>query len=271
MPYFKHSFMDLNKIGQKAKNITITVGDFIKNEITKIGSNDVETKSLNSLVTYVDKEAEKQLVKQLSELIPESGFIAEEGTSDKKGKYNWIIDPLDGTTNFIHGLPMYSVSVALAKENEILIGIVYLPVLNECFYALKNEGAFLNDLKISTSSKTLLSDTLIATGFPYYDYGKMDAYSEILKEFMQKTRGIRRMGSAAIDLAYVACGRFDSFYEYSLNPWDVAAGSLIVQEAGGTVSDFKNKGEYLHGKEIIASNPAIHNRVFDIIDEHFNA
>ena len=160
---------------------------------------------------------------------------------------------------------MYSVSVGLAKNQEIIAGVVYIPVLNECFYAFKNGGAFLNDKKIGVSKTVKLNDTLIATGFPYYDFNKMDGYLNILKYLLQNTRGVRRMGSAAIDLAYVACGRFDSFFEYSLHPWDVAAGSLLVKEAGGKVSDFKNGNNYLFGQEIITSNANIHDEVQELI------
>lgn len=256
----------------KTIEITQSTGDFIKGEIKKIDEKNVEIKSLNSLVTYVDKEAEKQLVTALGELLTQSGFIAEEGTSDKKGsKYNWIIDPLDGTTNFIHGLPMYSVSVALTVDDELKLGVVYIPELNECFSAIKNEGAFLNGRKISVSTETQFSNTLIATGFPYYDYERMQPYTAILQELMQTTRGIRRMGSAAIDLAYVACGRFDAFYEYSLNPWDVAAGALLVREAGGKVSDFKNEDDFLFGQEIIASSKHSHDEIQKLVKKHMYA
>ena len=258
--------MELKTLTENIVRISKLAGDYLLEEINKISAENIETKSLNSLVTYVDKAAEKILVEHLGNLLPESGFIAEEGTSDKKGEtYNWIIDPLDGTTNFIHGLPMYSVSVGLAKNQEIIAGVVYIPVLNECFYAFKNGGAFLNDKKIGVSKTVKLNDTLIATGFPYYDFNKMDGYLNILKYLLQNTRGVRRMGSAAIDLAYVACGRFDSFFEYSLHPWDVAAGSLLVKEAGGKVSDFKNGNNYLFGQEIITSNANIHDEVQELI------
>ena len=258
--------MELKTLTENIVRISKLAGDYLLEEINKISAENIETKSLNSLVTYVDKAAEKILVEHLGNLLPEAGFIAEEGTSDKKGEtYNWIIDPLDGTTNFIHGLPMYSVSVGLAKNQEIIAGVVYIPVLNECFYAFKNGGAFLNHKKIGVSKTVKLNDTLIATGFPYYDFNKMDGYLNVLKYLLQNTRGVRRMGSAAIDLAYVACGRFDSFFEYSLHPWDVAAGSLLVKEAGGKVSDFKKGNDYLYGQEIIASNAGIHDEVQELI------
>jgi myo-inositol-1(or 4)-monophosphatase len=262
--------MDLKKITEKVCFISKEVGEFILEECAKINVGHIETKGQNSLVTYVDKTAEKKIIDFLSELLPNSGFIAEEGTSNKKGKiYNWVIDPLDGTTNFIHGIPTYCVSIALLKEDELISGVIYDPNRKELFSALKNGGAFLNGRLISVSSTKNLSDSLLATGFPYYDYKRLDAYMDILKWLMHNSRGVRRIGSAAIDLAYVACGRFEAFYEYSLNPWDVAAGALIVEEAGGIVTDFKGGKNYLFGKEIIASNKFIKKELLDKIKGSF--
>lgn len=247
--------MKLKQLTEKVCSISKEVGTFIKQESKKINIGDVELKSKNSFVTYVDKRAEKKLVDLLSELIPHSGFITEEGTSDKKGEtYNWVIDPLDGTTNFIHGIPVYCVSIALLKNNELILGVIYEPNQKELFYAWKNGGAYLNGKSISVSSTKNISDALLATGFPYYDYKKLAAYMDILTWLMRNSRGVRRIGSAAVDLAYVACGRFDGFYEYSLNAWDVAAGALIIMEAGGSVTDFNSGKNYLFGKEILASN-----------------
>lgn len=247
--------MELNNITQEVCNISKEVGKFIKEECAKISVGDIETKSQNSLVTYVDKTAEKKIIDALSVIIPEAGFIAEEGTSDKKGDiYNWVIDPLDGTTNFIHGIPTYCVSIGLLKDNQLISGVIYEPNRDEMFYAWKDGGAYLNGKPISVSKTKKLANSLLATGFPYYDYRRLEAYMDILKWLMHNSRGVRRIGSAAIDLAYVACGRFEAFYEYSLNPWDVAAGALIVKEAGGSVTDFQGGEDYLFGREIIASN-----------------
>ena len=256
--------MELKQLTEKVCSISKEVGAFIQQESAKLSSGDIETKSKNSLVTYVDKTAEKIVVDFLSELIPESGFIAEEGTSNKKGeKYNWVIDPLDGTTNFIHGIPTYCVSIALLKDNELILGVIYEPNQDEMFYAWKNGGAYLNGKSISVSSTTKISNALLATGFPYYDYERIDGYMNILKWLMHNSRGVRRIGSAAIDLAYVACGRFDAFYEYSLNPWDVAAGAIIVNEAGGSVKDFEGGENYIFGREILASNLLVKNELLD--------
>uniref|UniRef100_UPI003592FA45 inositol monophosphatase family protein n=1 Tax=Aquiflexum sp. TaxID=1872584 RepID=UPI003592FA45 len=187
------------------------------------------------------------------------------GTGQTDGKaYTWIIDPLDGTTNFIHGLPIFSVSIGLRYLDEIVIGVVYEINFHECFYAMKGHGAFCNGKPIKVSSVKSLSESLIATGFPYSAFSQIDAYLDVLKELMRKCHGVRRLGSAAIDLCYVACGRVEGFFEYDLKPYDVAAGALIVKEAGGAVNDFRQGDKYLFGKEILASNGYIHQE-FDML------
>ena len=262
--------MELKAITEQVSLIAKEVGVFIKKESENFIENDIKIKSKNSLVTYVDQIAEKKIVEFLSQLIPKSGFIAEEGTSTKKGEtFNWIIDPLDGTTNFIHGIPSYCVSIALLKNEELIIGVIYDPNRDELFSAWKNGGSFLNQKPITVSKTDKLSEGLIATGFPYYDYEKLDAYMDVLAWLMHNTRGVRRIGSAAIDLAYVACGRFEGFYEYSLNPWDVAAGALIVIESGGGVSDFKGGENYLFGKNIVASNLKVKDELLNKIKNSF--
>lgn len=247
-------------------NIARKAGKYMAHERLNFDTNQVENKGLHDLVSYVDKTSEKLLVEALQKIIPESGFIAEEGTSNKRGEqYNWVIDPLDGTTNYIQGIPVYAVSIALLKGDELVVGVVYEVGQNECFYAWKNGGAWLNETKIHVSDKSDIHEALLATGFPYSDFSRMDEYISFLKWAMTNARGVRRLGSAATDLAYVACGRFEAFWEYDLKPWDVAAGALIVKEAGGKVSDYSGGNNYLFGKEIIASNglldPVILNRI----------
>jgi myo-inositol-1(or 4)-monophosphatase len=250
--------MDLKTLCLDVVELCRQVGMNIKIEESKVKAQDIEEKSLNSLVSYVDKQAEISLVESLGKLLPEAGFIAEEGTSDKRGKeYHWIIDPLDGTTNFLHGIPVYSVSVGLEFKGEIVLGVVYEVNQDECFYAWKEGGSFLNQDKIHISHTQSLANSLLATGFPYYDYDRIEDYFVVLKNLAQNCRGIRRMGSAAVDLAYTACGRFDAFFEYSLHPWDVAAGALIVKEAGGKLYDFSGEGNWLYGKEILACTPSL--------------
>jgi myo-inositol-1(or 4)-monophosphatase len=263
--------MDLELLCNNVCDIAKQTGAYINEERTKFSFDKVEVKGKNDFVSHVDKTAEKQIVESLAKLLPESGFIAEEGTSSKKGDiYNWIIDPLDGTTNFIHGLPCFSVSIALMRDKELVMGVIYEINLDECFYAWENSKAFLNGKEISVSKAPTLSDTLLATGFPYYDYGKMEEYLGLLSYFMKNTHGLRRLGSAATDLAYVACGRFDGFYEYCLKPWDVAAGAFLVQQAGGKVTDFKGEDNYIFGKEIVAGNDACFNEFLGKVKEYFN-
>jgi len=262
--------IDLIEIGSKAKILTLKVGEFIRSESKKFDRTKIELKGLNDLVSYVDKEAELQLVKGLSNILPKAGFITEEGTAGKSNQdYIWIVDPLDGTTNFIHGLPIYSIAVALMYKDELVLGIVYEINKEELFYAHKGGGAWLNENLITVSPISKLSESLLATGFPYHNFEQLDTYMQMLGHFMKHTHGLRRLGSAAVDLAYVACGRFEGFFEYNLNPWDVAAGAFIVQEAGGTVTDFKGADDYLFGKSIIAAGK-VNKALFEAINERWN-
>lgn len=251
--------MNLQHITLQTANLTKSVGIFIRQELKKLSASDVEEKGEHDLVTYVDKESEKRLVQELRKILPEAGFIVEEDQNlQKADRYNWIIDPLDGTTNFVHGIPLFSISVALIDGDELIAGVVYEINLDECFYAWKESPAFLNGEKINVSTTKTLNDSLLATGFPYHDYSLMKPYLHLLEDMMKSSRGLRRFGSAAVDLVYVACGRFELFYEYSLNPWDVAAGAFIVKQAGGVVTDFKNGDDFLFGKQIVASNKYTH-------------
>lgn len=234
-------------------------GQYIREELPRLRRSDIESKGLHNYVTHVDTTAEKRIVKALEQLLPEAGFIVEEESITKKGDtYRWVVDPLDGTTNYIHGLPCFSVSIALMEGNEVVLGVVYEVARDECFYAWKGGGAWLNDQPIRVSGAESLSESLLATGFPYYDYSLLDKYMELFTWCLRNTHGVRRIGSAAVDLAYVACGRFEGFFEYSLSPWDVAAGSLIVTEAGGVVTDFRGGKNHVFGKEIVATNQGIH-------------
>lgn len=260
---------DLQKLLHETISICKQVGAFVKHEHAAFKKSSIEYKGHNDLVSFVDQEAERKLVKGLGGLLPEAGFIAEEGTTNKKEEvYNWIIDPIDGTTNFIHSLPVFAISVALMKEQEIILGVVLEINRDECFYAVKGGKSFCNGIPIQVSDTPMLKESLIATGFPYYDYGKMDVYLSILKDFMINSHGVRRLGSAAVDLVYVACGRFEAFFEYNLKPWDVAAGILIVQEAGGIVTDFKNGPDCLFGGEILAAN-AIHAEALAVVNKNW--
>lgn len=235
-----------------------STGAFIRSQRKQVKAGQVEIKALNSLVSYVDQEAERRLVEGLQAIIPEAGFLTEEETIVQERKeWNWIIDPLDGTTNFLFDVPIFAVSVALYHKESPELGVIYEVGQDELFTARKGGGAYCNGQPIRVAQEEDLAKTLLATGFPYYDFDRIQEFNALLAHFYTHTRGLRRMGSAATDLAYVAAGRFDGFFEYGLSPWDVAAGILLVQEAGGLVSDFQGGNDALFGKEISASSKAI--------------
>jgi myo-inositol-1(or 4)-monophosphatase len=261
--------MDLQKICTEVVNIARETGNYIRRERMSFSSEMVETKGLHNFVSHVDKQAESQIVARLGKLFPEAGFIAEEGTGEiKEGGWNWVIDPLDGTTNFIHGLPPYAVSIGLVHGNRPVLGVVYEVNLDECFYSWEGAPAYLNGNTIDVSSAAFVKDSLIATGFPYIDFKRMTPFLESFEFFMQNSHGLRRLGSAAVDLAYVACGRLDAFYEYGLSPWDVAAGAFLVSQAGGKVCDFKGGNDFLFGGELVASNSGIFDEFRSIVSKY---
>lgn len=255
---------------QSVIDIAENVADFIQSYAGKVNAGEIITKDLNSLVSFVDTGSETRIIEGLKKLTPEASFLAEEGTESLSDKEMiWIIDPLDGTTNFLHQIPTYAISIALQYQGEIIFGLVYEVNKRDCFYAVKDQGAFMNGKSIQVSSASF-SDSLIATGFPYYDFSKTKVYLEVLEEMMKGTRGVRRLGAASVDLAYVACGKFTGFFEYSLAPWDVAAGAFIVKEAGGVVTDFNGGQDWLHGKSIIVGSPIVHDKILDTIKNKFN-
>jgi myo-inositol-1(or 4)-monophosphatase len=258
--------LNLEEICRNVCVIARNTGAFIKSQKQNFKQENIEIKGLHNFVSYVDKNAEKMIVDGLKNLLPDAGFIAEEETrTDRSETLNWIIDPLDGTTNFIHGLPPFAVSIALMNDSEIIIGVIYEVMADECFYTWKGAASYLNGQVIHVSMRNKVTDSLIATGFPYHDYHLIEPFLNTLDYFMRNSHGIRRIGSAATDLAYVACARFEAFYEYSLCPWDVAAGVLIVINAGGKVSDFKGGNDYIFGKEIIASNGLVHEEFESVV------
>lgn len=247
-----------------------SVGTYIENHLGRVNTSDIEEKSLFSLVSFVDKTAEQRIVEGLRPLLPGAGFITEEDTPDSAvEEATWIIDPLDGTTNFLHQLPSFAVSVALAVNREIVLGMVYDPCRKEMFYAWKGGGAFCNGLPIGVSKRSQLNESLITTGFPYVTTTRLREHFAVVEYLQQHSRGIRRWGAAAIDLAYVACGRFDAYFEYSLHLWDVAAGILIIEEAGGKVTDYAgNSGDY-SGREVLATNGRLHGVFLELIQDNF--
>ncbi len=248
-----------------------SVGNFQRQIFLNKIEIEIELKDKNSLVSFVDKESEIMLTNGLKNILPTASFVTEEATVEQNSKgLHWIIDPLDGTTNFLHRIPFYAISVALYNNSEPLLGVVYNVMLNELFYAEKNNGAWLNNQRIKQSNTISIADSLLATGFPYYDYSTTQSFQKTLLYFMQHTRGVRRCGSAAIDLCYTACGRFDAFWEQGLHVWDVAAGVIIAQESGCRVSDFTGKQDYLYGREIICASNTIYPSVLEKIKENYH-
>jgi len=258
--------MSITDLCLKTSEIIKSASILSKDRFRKLSNDDIQLKAKNDLVSFVDIETEKYLIDKLGKLLPGSAFLAEESgykaTSDSD--YKWIIDPIDGTTNYLHQLPMFSISVALQKNENTVMGLVYEVVNDEMFYATEG-GAFLNRKQIRVSETSLFENALLATGFPVKNFEIIDDYLCIFKNLVLNTRGIRRMGSAAVDLAYVACGRFDGFFEFNLSPWDIAAGEYIVRKAGGRVSDFAGENNYLYGQQILASNFHLFEKLKEIV------
>lgn len=232
-------------------------GQWILAQSSQFTSSDIIYKGTNDLVSFVDQQAEAKLKQGLSAIFPEAAFIAEETSSNYEevgDGYYWVIDPLDGTTNFLHKLPVFAVSVGLILNKQPILGLIYEPNRDELFTAVKGHGAHLNGKPIQVSPENSLSKSLLATGFPYYDFSYQDRYLDLLKELMRSSHGLRRMGAAAIDLAYTACGRFEGFFEANLKPWDVAAGKIIIEEAGGMVTNFSGGQDVIFTGEIIGQD-----------------
>ena len=249
---------NLGQILAEASPIVRETGSWIASMMNAIQDADIQYKGTNDLVSFVDQSAESRLKEGLQCVFPEAGFIAEESSSDYAevgDGYYWVIDPLDGTTNFLHRLPIFAVSVGLIYKKQPILGLIYEPNRDELFTAAKGLGAFLNDRPMHVSTQGSLSKSLLATGFPYYDFSYQDRYLALLKELMRTSHGLRRMGAAAIDLAYTACGRFEGFFEANLKPWDVAAGKIIIEEAGGKVTNFSGGEDAIFSGEIIGAGP----------------
>lgn len=231
----------------------------------------IEQKAQNDFVSEVDRIAEQAIIQVLKEAYPQHSILAEEsGLTESKSQsdHQWIIDPLDGTTNFLHGFPQYCVSIALAVKGVVQHGVIFDPVRNDLFTTSKGAGAFLNDRRIRVSRTLALKDALLGTGFPYKEFAQFDRYLAMFKDLTQKSAGIRRPGAAALDLAYVACGRYDGFWEMGLNPWDVAAGGLLVQEAGGLVADFKGEANWLNDGTIVCGTPKVFAPMLAVVQAH---
>ncbi|MFN6378208.1 MAG: inositol monophosphatase family protein [Flavobacteriales bacterium] len=249
-------------------DLSRSIGDWMKDQT--VSESTAEIKTENNLVTFVDKESERRFVEGLKKIVPQAGFVAEEGTGERNvDGLNWVIDPLDGTTNFVHGVPVWCTSIALADKNKAIVGVIYDPHRNEMFSASIGSGAFLNGSPIRVSNIDSINASLLATGFPYDDFGREEQYLRLFQELMHNTRGMRRLGSAALDMAWTACGRFEGFYEYGLNPWDVAAGAIIVEEAGGLVTEFNDGNNPIFGEDVNCTNGHIHQQLKQIISKYF--
>ena len=234
-------------------------GTIINRASMDVGSLAVTKKRHNDFVTEVDKAAEKAVIETLLATYPDHGILAEESgvSGPQDAEYVWIIDPLDGTTNFIHGFPQYAVSIGLRHKGIITQAVVYDPSRNELFTASRGRGAYLNDRRIRVSGRIGLADSLIGTGFPFRDGSHLEEYMRMFKAVTQETAGVRRPGAAALDLAYVACGRLDGFWEIGLAPWDMAAGSLLILESGGLIADLEGEGDYLKNGHVVCGTPKV--------------
>lgn len=265
---------NLAEICQQTVQLAGEVARFLAEENQKFSREKIVYKGFNNLVSYVDQEAERITVEGCQRIFPEAGFVTEEGTvsaAEQASKgWVWIIDPLDGTTNFVHKVPMFSVSIGLVYDGKPVLGVVAHVPDNQIFYAWEGGGAWCNGERIGVSPVSELGQSLLATGFPYFEFDKIENYLSIIHQLMRSSHGLRRIGSAAIDLAYVANGTFEGFFEYNLSPWDVAAGICIVREAGGTVTDFSGGDSALFGKEIVAAGP-VHAEFLQKIQEGWNA
>jgi myo-inositol-1(or 4)-monophosphatase len=233
-------------------------GSIINRASLNGGALNVRAKRVNDFVTQVDQAAEEAIIEIVRKAHPDHGFLAEEsGKTPGEAEYVWIIDPLDGTTNFIHGFPQYCVSIAVEHRGALAHGVVYDPVKNELFTTSKGGGAFLNDRRIRVSKCTRLKESLVGTGFPFKELSRLDLYTGQLRNLIRGSAGVRRAGAAALDLAYVACGRLDAFWEMGLSPWDMAAGALLIQESGGLVGDFSGEARYLQSGDMSAATPKV--------------
>lgn len=260
----------LNTFLKTAITAARLAGDIIMKNLGHLSKGDIQNKQAFDFVTKVDRWSEAVIVQTIREKFPSHSFLAEETlTQPGTDSYRWIIDPLDGTTNYIHSYPMFSVSIALEYKGEILVGVVFDPLKDELFHGIKGRGASLNNSPIRVSEINLLGNSLIATGFPFRKKDLLDLYLQAFKSIFYEVSDLRRAGSAAIDLAYIAAGRFEGFFELNLSPWDIAAGSLLIREAGGYVTDFGGGKDYLSTGNVVAGNKDVQDKILKKIEEVF--
>jgi myo-inositol-1(or 4)-monophosphatase len=242
-------------------------GNVIMRHLDRLDTLNIQTKARNDFVSEVDVRAEAEIIDIISKAYPDHAILAEESGTRSGSTYQWIIDPLDGTTNFLHGYTQFAVSIALSREGVLEHGVIFDPIRNEMFTAGRGRGAHLNDRRMRVSSVSRLENALLGTGFPFRAMTHLDPWLRMFRAMLLRTSGIRRAGSAALDLAHVACGRFDGFWELGLKPWDLAAGCLLIQEAGGLVTDLDDAQSFMESGNIIAANPVIHPQMLEIISK----
>ena len=261
---------DIGKYLDVAEKAAIQAGNTLKEHFRKLDSTMIDEKAKNDYVTYVDRKSEEIIKSCIKTNFDNHSILAEESAIETRhSPFLWIIDPLDGTLNYIHGLPNFSISIALEKDGELVIGLIYEPLKESIYYTIKGQGAFKNNKRIYVSNSQTLNNSLIATGFPFRIKDIIDPYLNVFKEIFMKATGIRRVGSACLDLAYTAEGVFGGFFECALSPWDMAAGSLLVKEAGGIVTDFNGNKQYLTTGNIVAGTKGIHGEMLKIIQQNF--
>ena len=255
-----------------AVNAALQAGQLIRTHAGRIKEDQIRMKNVHDLVTEVDEQSQQLIVASLLDAFPDATILAEEGDVFSKGNekvegLRWIIDPIDGTTNFTHGMPPYAVSIGLEDEGELVAGVVLEVGKWELFSAVKGGGLQVNGVRAGVSHTTRISDSLVVTGFPYRKFDHLEAYLSLLGSMLQSARGVRRTGAASVDLAYVAAGRFDGFFETGLMPWDLAAGTLLITEAGGKVTNYKDQSNRLFDKQVLATNGEIHTQMLDLVAE----
>jgi myo-inositol-1(or 4)-monophosphatase len=266
MIYHPMNIQALRLLKDQTQLIVDDAAAFIRTHFGQVSTHDIEVKGHNSLVSYVDKTSEEILVAGLQKILPSAGFITEEETTSQEQKeYTWIIDPLDGTTNFLHGIPHFSISIGLYDGKNVILGIVHNVMTSETYWAIKGDGAYVNNRPIMVTQELHFASTLIGTGFPYKQNQTVSGHFTALEEILHTTRGIRRFGSAALDLCYVATGHFGAFYEHTLNAYDIAGGALIVTEAGGKISDYSGGSNWLFEGQILAAAPQFKGRMVEIL------
>jgi myo-inositol-1(or 4)-monophosphatase len=253
-----------------AKLAAEEAGKILLRHYGKVSTDSIRSKQANDFMSFVDEASEEKIISIIKKKYPSHNILAEEsGLEQQKSDWQWIVDPLDGTTNFLKQIPAFCISIALAYKKKMALGVIYDPLKNELFSAENGKGAYLNHKPIAVSTQPSVEKAFVATGFPFKSKDMMPQFQNLFYDIFIKTMGMRRMGAAALDLAYTACGRFDAYYEFGINAWDIAAGSLLVSESGGTVSDFWNQKNYLDNHYILATNSLIHKEMLKIIKKHF--